>query len=139
MTEKITNNGDRCIEDHPMYSASDLAYFRAKGYSDAEILAFWDRDHAAGVKPVIHRRLPRRYDAGKGRKVTGPGNDEADLFDAIREQLSPHAVAAIASCLQTSRTNNPDVDRQVDWFAEQLRELVGGDEQQTRLAEELGL
>lgn len=82
---------------------------------------------------------PVRYDAGKGRKVTVPGNDEQDLFDAVREQLSPHAIAAIASCLQTSRTNNPDVDRQVGWFQEQLCQLVGGYEQQSRLAEELGL
>ena len=82
---------------------------------------------------------PVRYDAGDGRKVTVPGNDEQDLFDAIREQLSPHAVAAIASCLQTNRTNNTEVDREVHWFAEELYKLLGGYEQQSRLAEELGL
>ena len=53
--------------------------------------------------------------------------------------MSPHAVAAVASCLQINRTNNPDVDRQVRWFHGQLCELLGGHEQQSRLAEELGL
>jgi hypothetical protein len=82
---------------------------------------------------------PVRYNAGDGRKVTVPENDEQDLFDAIREQMSPHAVAAIVAYLQPVRTNNPDVDRQVQWFADQLVELVGGGEAQARLAEELGL
>jgi len=82
---------------------------------------------------------PRRYDAGNGRKVAVPGSDEQDLLDAIREQLSPHAVAAVAACLQANRTNNPDVDRQVRWLREKLRDLLGGSEQQARLAEELGM
>ena len=90
----------------------------------------------------MKRQRPKTYEAtvnGKKVRVTVPENDEQDLFDAVREQLSPHAVAAIASCLQANRTNNPDVDRQVDWFRQQLSELVGGDEAQSRLAEELGL
>jgi hypothetical protein len=82
---------------------------------------------------------PARYDAGNGRKVTVPENDEQDLFDAIREQLSPHAVASIVSHLQAAKTNNQDVDRQVRWFTEELVKLLGGYEQQARLAEELGL
>jgi len=58
---------------------------------------------------------PETYEveaAGRKVRVTVPENDESDLFAAIREQISPEAVAAIASCLQASRTNNPDVDRQ---------------------------
>jgi hypothetical protein len=68
-----------------------------------------------------------------------PENDESELFDAIREQLSPHAVASIVAYLQPARTNNQDVDRQVAWFAEELVKLLGGHEQQAQLAEELGL
>jgi len=82
---------------------------------------------------------PTRYDAGNGRKVTVPANDEQDLFDAVREQLGPHAVAAIVAYLQPVHTNDANVDRQVQWFADQLVELVGGSEHQARLAEELGL
>ena len=70
----------------------------------------------------------------------GPaGSDEQELFDAVREQLSPHAVAAIACCHQINRTNNPDVDRQVRWFQQRLVDMLGGYERQSRLAEELGL
>ena len=88
------------------------------------------------------RNRPETYEAemhGKKVRVTVPENDESDLFDAFREQMSPHAVAAIVSFLQPVRTNNSDVDRQVHWFAEELTKLVGGYEQQSRLAEELGL
>ena len=82
------------------------------------------------------------YDAevnGKKIRVTVPENDEQDLFDAVREQLSPEAVASIVSHLQGARTNNQDVDRQVRWFADELVKLLGGYEHQARLAEELGL
>ena len=88
------------------------------------------------------RTRPDTYEAevnGRKVRVTVPENDESDLFAAVREQMSPHAVAAIVSFLQPVRTNNSDVDRQVHWFAEELTKLVGGDEQQSRLAEELGL
>jgi len=43
------------IAKHPMNTPSDLAYFRAKGYSDEEVLAFWDRDQSLGYKPTHHR------------------------------------------------------------------------------------
>ena len=85
---------------------------------------------------------PKTYEAevnGKKVRVTVPENDEGDLFAAIREQISPEAVAAIASCLLANRTNNPDVNRQVRWFHDQLCEMLGGYEQQSLLAEELGL
>jgi hypothetical protein len=71
--------------------------------------------------------------------VPMPENDEQELFDAMREQLSPHAVASIVSHIQAAQTNNQDVDRQVRWFAEELVKLLGGYERQAKLAEELGL
>ena len=84
-------------------------------------------------------RLSQAEHNGKPVDVTEPENDESELFDAIREQLSPHAVAAIASCLQINRTNNPQVDQQVRWFHDQLCELLGGYEEQSQFAKELGL
>lgn len=80
-----------------------------------------------------------RLDAGNGRKVTVPENDEQDLFDAIQEQLSPEAVAVIGSAIQDAKTNNPEVDRQVRWFADRLTAMLGGVAQQNRLMRELGL
>ena len=114
------------IANHPMFSPSDLAYFRRKGYSDDEILAFWDRDHAAGQKPVRHDKAVN------------------SLSDALRENLSPQTVAAIVAFLQPAapgrpKVNNPDVDAQLRWFVQRLTELVGGDEQLNQLAEEIGL
>jgi hypothetical protein len=39
------------IESHANYDADDLAYLRAKGYSDAEIRGIWDRDARSGKGP----------------------------------------------------------------------------------------
>ena len=72
-------------------------------------------------------------------EVPVPENDEQDLFDAVREQLSPQAVASIVAHIHGAATNNVEVDQQVLWFCQKLTELLGGNEQFTRLAEELGL
>ena len=61
------------------------------------------------------------------------------LAIGLRENLSPHAVAAIAAYLQPVRTMDPDVVRQVRWFRELLTELVGGEDAMNRLCEEVGL
>ena len=91
----------------------------------------------------MKNRKAKTYEAtmgGRKVRVTVPeAIDEQVLFDALRDNLSPHAVAAIVAFLQPVRTNNSDVDRQVHWFAGELIKLVGGNEQQNRLAEELGL
>ena len=39
------------IRNHPNYNPDDFAYLHAKGYSEAEILAIWDRDRAWGHGP----------------------------------------------------------------------------------------
>ena len=84
------------------------------------------------------------YDAeirGKKRRVTVPEDPKPEelLTDALRENLSPHAVAAIAAYLQPVRTMDPEVVRQVRWFAELLTEVVGGEDELNRLCEEVGL
>ena len=66
------------------------------------------------------------------------GHDDAELFEHIREQLSPEAVAAIAAWLKPARTNNPDVDRQIQWLIDQLIEMLGAD-QYNALCDDLGL
>ena len=60
------------------------------------------------------------------------------LYDALRDNLSPQAVATIAASLQTARVDNDDVQRQVDWFREMLVEMLGEGEFD-RLADEVGL
>ena len=78
---------------------------------------------------------------GKNRRVTVPENPKPEelLTDALRENLSPHAVAAIAAYLQPVRTMDPEVAGQVRWFAELLTEVVGGEDELNRLCEEVGL
>ncbi len=61
------------------------------------------------------------------------------LTDALRENLSPHAVAVVASYLHPVLTKDAGVDREIHWLVEQLAEAVGGWDQQNRLAEEVGL
>jgi len=78
---------------------------------------------------------------GKTRRVTVPEDPKPEdmLNDALRENLSPHAVAAIAAFCQTATTQRADVDRQIRWFADRLIELVGGGDEHNRLCEEAGL
>lgn len=114
------------IASHPMYSASDLKYLRNKGYTDAEVLAFWDRDHGMGHKPVEHR-------------LTYAGTAPEVLRDVLKDNLSPEAVAAVVSYLQPVSTRSSAVNKEIEWFSGQLVELLGGHQQQTRLANELGL
>ncbi len=49
------------ILKHPMYTDSDYQYLDRKGYTASEILEIWDRDHKAGVKPVVHDKIPNQY------------------------------------------------------------------------------
>ncbi|HOF17389.1 MAG TPA: hypothetical protein PK082_00640 [Phycisphaerae bacterium] len=84
----------------------------------------------------IERRA--RYDAGNGRKVTVPENDERDLFDALRERLSVKALVAIAAHLHgTVRTADDKVNDEVAAFAEGLLERLG--DRYSTLLDEIGL
>jgi len=100
----------------------------------------------------MKRKRPETYEAevgGRKVRVTVPDAiDEEVLFDAIKDNLSPQAVAAIVAFLQSQRYGplNPDeptasaeVNAQVAWFVERLAEMVGGDEQVKQLLEEVGL
>ena len=80
------------------------------------------------------------YDAGQGRRVTVPENPIGDeiLFDAIKDNFSPQAVAAMAAYLQAANTKNREVNRQLAWFAKELVKLVGA-KSYGQLLEEVGL
>lgn len=49
-------------------------------------------------------------------------NVQTDLATAIRDNLSPQAVAAIVAYLQPVSTRDPQVNGEVAWFSEQLVE-----------------
>ena len=89
-------------------------------------------------------RTGKTYDVevgGKRRRVTVPEDPRPEdvLTDALRETLSPQAIATIAAYLQPARTNDPDANRQIDWFRQELVEMVGGVHELNRLSEEIGL
>ena len=84
------------------------------------------------------------YDAevhGKKRRVTVPEDPKPEdlLTDALRDNLSPQAVAAIAAYLQPARTANDDVNTQIRWFSDVLVETVGGHDAMNDLCDEVGL
>lgn len=41
----------KAILNHPQYHINDYNYFKQKGYTNKEILAFWDRDLKEGNAP----------------------------------------------------------------------------------------
>jgi len=61
------------------------------------------------------------------------------MQEAIRDALSPDAVALAASYLLTARCDDEEVDLEVRWFAEQLIELLGGDEAFSQTCKGIGL
>ena len=61
------------------------------------------------------------------------------MQEAIRDALSPEAVALAASELLLARCDDEEVDLEVRWFAEQLIELLGGKEAWSRTCKEIGL
>ena len=86
----------------------------------------------------------KRHDAktpdGCTRKASIPDDPTPEdvLYDALRDNLSPQAVAAIAACLQPARVRSRNVQRQVDWFRDRLIEMLGEGEFD-RLMDEVGL
>ena len=77
---------------------------------------------------------------GRKRRVTVPEDPDPEemLIDAFQANFSPKAVAAIASFLQTVRTNDHAVDQEVWWLIRMIDKMLGKTEM-NRLIEELGL
>ena len=71
--------------------------------------------------------------------VAYSGEAKEVLLDVLKDNLSPEAVAVIATWLQPAHCGDEQVDRQVRWFAEQLVEALGGDDAFNRVCDELGL
>ncbi len=88
------------------------------------------------------RKRPETYEAehgGKKVRVTVPeAIDEGNLAAALKDNLSPQAVAAIAAYLTAARVKNRQVQRQIEWFAGMLVDMLGVDEF-NRLVDEVGL
>ena len=95
---------------------------------------------------MAKRKRPKTYETtlnGKKTRVTIPDNprDDETLFEALKDNLSPEAVAAIAAYLvaRPAEAPNKAVNRELNWFTDQLVALVGGDDAFNRLCENMGL
>ncbi len=47
-------NAPLYLKNHSMFSQADYEWLKAKGYTNREILAFWNRDAKLGKSPVTH-------------------------------------------------------------------------------------
>ena len=65
------------------------------------------------------------YETGDGQKVTIPEDAHIELFDVLRENLSPGAVAAVVSLLPIAKTNSENVNREILWLRDYLLENLG--------------
>ena len=95
-----------------------------------------------GMKgPLAQDKTYEAKMGGKKVRVTIPEDpDPAEvLMDAIKDNLSPLAVAAIVAYLQPARVKDKGVQREVEWFSEELVKAVGGNTQLNQLMDELGL
>lgn len=98
------------------------------------------------METVVEWRALRR-EVKKARKTAGRRREAAStldaadshtLGDALRDNMSPDGVAAIAAHLQALHTSkNERADREVVWFHDFLVALLGDDEY-NRLCDELG-
>jgi len=68
---RLTVRPTAALKAHPMWSQSDFEYLRGKGYSNREVLAFWDRDQAHGAGPVEWHPQNAKYLAWRSRIVKG--------------------------------------------------------------------
>ena len=53
--------------------------------------------------------------------------------------MGPNTVAVIAAAVEPVKTNDPTVNRQLEWFREFLDGILGGDDERARLASEAGI
>ena len=93
---------------------------------------------------MTKRKKSETYEAtmgGKKVRVTVPENpDAAKVFaDTIRDNFTPEACAAIAAFLDGADTKDEKVNSELGWFAQQLRDLVGGDGAAAKLMDDIGL
>ncbi|MCA1907921.1 MAG: hypothetical protein LDL39_06130 [Magnetospirillum sp.] len=57
------------MKNHPMWSQTDFEYLRGKGYSNRQVLEFWNRDLRLGCKPVNWKLTDCKYQTSL-RRIT---------------------------------------------------------------------
>jgi hypothetical protein len=57
----LTVRPTAALKAHPQWSRTDFEYFRGKGYSNQQILEFWDRDLRLGCQPLNWKPTDAKY------------------------------------------------------------------------------
>jgi len=91
---------------------------------DAELWRVEDDDAVQAHEPMAESEW-QRFLAEWGGVDHDPAEDV--LADALRDNLSPSAIAGIIACLKPACTPDPDANRQIDWFRRLLADMVGAD------------
>ena len=76
---------------------------------------------------------------GTPKDTTAAQADKAMIEEAMQSTLSPEAVAALAWGARRTITNDQKVQRQLDWLATILENMVGGPIEHQKACDELGL
>jgi len=122
----------------------------------AEKLTFAASDEPAADRQQLEaaRDLAMKLDSDEGdaeailQAVTMMGlpgwppaepDDKEMLEETMRNTLSPEAVAAVAWGVRRTITNDRSVQRQLDWIATILENMVGGAVEHQKTCDELGL
>ena len=85
----------------------------------------------------------KNYDEMEAELASDPTGDLAGdndtLIVAIRDNLPPEAVVAIAAYIHDPRTNDEQTNTAIRWFHDILIDTVGGHEIANGIVDEIGL
>ena len=96
------------------------------------------------------RERPKTYEVehgGRKVRVTVPDEAAAELKDVLRNNLNPQAAAALANAIQVQLNSRAGLSagdwrvwrQQLRWMADQLVEMLGGEDAYRRACREAGL
>ena len=96
---------------------------------------------AKAILQVVETMIEMAGPAPAERQATSDGarDDKAMIENAMQNTLSPEAVAAVAWGVRRTITNDKRVQRQLDWLATILENMVGGSIEHQKTCDELGL
>ena len=52
MSPRLSVRPTAALKAHPLWSQTDFEYFRGRGYSNQQVLEFWNRDLRLGCTPL---------------------------------------------------------------------------------------
>lgn len=69
MLRRLTVRPSAALKVHPLWSQADFECFRGKGYTNQQVLDFWERDLRLGCKPVNWKPTDAKYQSSLRRII----------------------------------------------------------------------